>query len=99
MQAASTAEIVYDLIRALGVPFTKHIAQALLTGIVTDTLGFRTVATTPITLEKATTLVREGGSIPEIIDRAYNRRSYNSLRVLGVSRRAPLSRVRPIASF
>lgn len=81
--AASTAEIVYRLIRRLGAQITPNIAQCLLTGIVTDTLGFRTVATTPDTLERATELMREGGSIPEIIDRVYNRRSLNSLRLLG----------------
>ncbi len=83
VSAASTAEIVYRLIRRLGEQITPNIAQCLLTGIVTDTLGFRTVATTPDTLEKATELMREGGSIPEIIDRVYNRRSLNSLRLLG----------------
>lgn len=83
MQAASTAEIVYELLCALAVPITPVIAQALLTGIVTDTLGFRTAATTPETLEKSVVLLRDGGSIPEIIDQVYNRRSYNSLRVLG----------------
>lgn len=83
MDAASTAEIVYELILALHAPITESIAQALLTGIVTDTLGFRTASTTPATLEKATVLLRDGGSIPEIIDRVYNRRSYNSLRLLG----------------
>lgn len=82
-EAASTAEIVYDLIRALGVTSTPPMAQALLTGIVTDTLGFRTVNTSPETLEKATALLRSGASIAEIVDRVYNRRSYNSLRVLG----------------
>jgi bifunctional oligoribonuclease and PAP phosphatase NrnA len=81
--AASTADIVYDLIRRLGAPITPSIAQCLLTGIVTDTLGFRTVGTTPETLERATELMRKGGSIPEIIDRVYNRRSFNSLRLLG----------------
>lgn len=83
VSAASTAEIVYRLVRRLGAPLTPEIAQALLTGIVTDTLGFRTVATTPDTLERATALMREGGSIAEIIDRVYNRRSFNSLRLLG----------------
>lgn len=82
-EAASTAEIVLDVIRALDVPLTHDIAQALLAGIVTDTMGFRTASTTPATLNKATELVRHGGSIPEIIDRVYNRRSYASLRALG----------------
>lgn len=83
IEAASTAEIVMDIIHALGVPLTHDIAQALLAGIVTDTMGFRTASTTPATLDKATELVRHGGSIPEIIDRVYNRRSYASLRALG----------------
>ncbi len=81
--AASTAEIVFQVVRALGVPLSQDIAQALLTGIITDTMGFRTSATTPATLEKGTELVRAGASIPEIIDRVYNRRSYAALRILG----------------
>lgn len=81
--AASTAEIVFELVRALNVPLTHDIAQALLTGIVTDTMAFRTSATTADTLEKATELLRDGASIPEIIDRVYNRRSYSSLRAMG----------------
>lgn len=81
--AASTAEIVFDLIGALQVQRTSSIAQALLTGIITDTMGFRTTATTPATLEKGTALVRDGASIPQIIDQVYNRRSYAFLRVLG----------------
>ncbi|MGB8645171.1 MAG: bifunctional oligoribonuclease/PAP phosphatase NrnA [Anaerolineae bacterium] len=81
--AASTAEIIYEVIQELGVAFTPGIAQALLTGIVTDTLGFRTTATTAETLDKATELVRCGGNIPEIVERVYNRRSLNSLRLLG----------------
>jgi phosphoesterase RecJ-like protein len=81
--AASTAEIVFELVRALEVPLTRDIAQALLTGIVTDTMAFRTSATTPETLVTTTELLREGASIPEIIDRVYNRKSFASLRALG----------------
>ncbi len=82
-EAASTAEIVLELIRALDVPFSRDMAQAVLTGIVTDTMGFRTTSTTPLTLDRATEMLRAGANIPEIIDRVYNRRSYASLRVLG----------------
>lgn len=81
--AASTAEIIFQVIRALDVPFSPDMAQALLTGIVTDTMGFRTTPTTPETLEQGAELVRAGASIPEIIDRVYNRRSYATLRILG----------------
>jgi phosphoesterase RecJ-like protein len=82
-RAASTAEIIYALIQELHAPLTPTVAQCLLTGIVTDTLGFRIAATTPETLEQATTLMRAGGSIPQIIEHVYNRRSFNSLRLLG----------------
>ncbi len=83
VRAASTAEIIFEVVQELGVSWTPAIAQALLTGIVTDTLGFRTTATTAETLDKATELVREGGNIPEIVERVYNKRSLNSLRLLG----------------
>ncbi len=83
VHAASTAEIVYEVIQELGVEIDKNIAQALLSGIVTDTLGFRVQATTAETLEKARELVCLGGDIPEIIERVYNRRSFNALRLLG----------------
>ncbi len=81
--AASTAEIVFEIVRALNVPLSQNIARALLTGIITDTMGLRTTSTTPETLEKTTELVRVGASIPEIIDSVYNRKSYASLRALG----------------
>lgn len=81
--AASTAEIVFDVICALDAPITQDVAQALLTGIVTDTMCFRTGSTTPETLNKATKLLRHGADIPQIIDRVYSRRSYAALRALG----------------
>ena len=39
--ACATAEIVYRLIRALGIPFDKAIATSIYTGILTDTGSFR----------------------------------------------------------
>ncbi len=83
IHSASTAEIIYEVIQGLGVGIDQDIAQALLAGIVTDTLGFRVQATTAETLEKATALLCLGGDIPEIIERVYNRRSFNALRLLG----------------
>jgi bifunctional oligoribonuclease and PAP phosphatase NrnA len=81
--AASTAEIVYRLTRALDVPLDPVIAQCLLTGIVTDTLGFRTANTTVETLQTATALVQAGGSIPEIVENVFNRVPLSSLRLRG----------------
>ncbi|MCL5950111.1 MAG: DHHA1 domain-containing protein [Chloroflexi bacterium] len=54
-----------------------------MTGIVTDTLGFRTANTTVNTLKIATALMQAGGSIPEIIENAFNRVPLPSLRLRG----------------
>ncbi len=81
--AASTSEIVFRLIAAFGVPFNRDIAQCLLTGIITDTLGFRTMNTTVDTLKTATDLMQAGGSIPEIVEQAFNQVPLASLRLRG----------------
>lgn len=81
--AASTAEIIYRLIRALQVPLDPTIAQCLLTGIITDTLGFRTANTTVETLKTATALMEAGASIPDIVDRSFNQIPLPNLRLRG----------------
>lgn len=81
--AASTAEIIYRVARALDVPLDSTIAQCLLTGVVTDTLGFRTSNTTVETLQIAMALIQAGGSIPDIIENAFNRVPLPSLRLRG----------------
>ena len=81
--AASTAEIIYRLIRALEIPFDQPIAQCLLTGVITDTLGFRTASTTVETLRTATALMEAGGSIPDIVERSFNQVPLASLRLRG----------------
>jgi phosphoesterase RecJ-like protein len=82
-RAASTAEIIYRLIRALGAPLDRDLAQCLLTGIVTDTLGFRTASTTVETLKTVTALMEAGSSIPEIIEHSFNQVPLASLRLRG----------------
>jgi len=82
-RAASTAEIIYQIIQALGAPFDRNIAMCLLTGIVTDTLGFRTSSTTVETLKTATALMEAGASIPEIIEHSFNQIPLASLRLRG----------------
>lgn len=82
-RAASTAEIIHRLIRALGVSFDRTIAMCLLTGIITDTLGFRTSSTTVETLRTATELMEAGASIPEIIEQSFNQVPMASLRLRG----------------
>jgi len=64
--AAASAEIVYRLIKALAWPVDATVANALLTGIVTDTGRFQYSNTTPSTLRIAAELV-EAGASPDLI--------------------------------
>ncbi len=80
--ASSSAEVIYRLLRRLDVRIGSEIAAALLTGIITDTLAFRTSSTTPETLSIAMELMRAGASMPEITRRALVLRSYDSIRFL-----------------
>ena len=82
-RAASTAEIIYRIVRALNISLDQTIAQCLLTGIVTDTLGFRTANTTVDTLRTATALMEAGASIPDIVERSFNQVPMPNLRLRG----------------
>ena len=63
IECTSTAELLYHLVPGLGVSFTKDLATCLLTGIVTDTLGFRTVGVSAGTFEVASALMRAGADL------------------------------------
>jgi phosphoesterase RecJ-like protein len=79
--AASTAELVAELLPGLALPFTDEVAQCLLTGLVNDTLGFRTSNTTVKTLAIAQQLMAAGGSLHSIYDVSLFKRSYTSVRL------------------
>lgn len=66
---AATAQIVKDLIDALGVAWTAEIATPVLTGLITDTGNFRFANTTPEVLHTAAELVGHGVQLAELTDR------------------------------
>jgi phosphoesterase RecJ-like protein len=70
-EASSTAEIVWDLMRALGVPLTPHIAEALYVGLVTDTGRFMYENTGPVAHVMAADLIEAGVDVHEIYRRLY----------------------------
>lgn len=80
-QATSTAEVLYRLFHELGVKFTPDLATCLLTGIVTDTLGFRVVGITPVTLETAGALMQRGADLSFIMQNALTVKPYSTLRL------------------
>jgi phosphoesterase RecJ-like protein len=81
VDAASTAELVAELLPGLGLPLTDEVAQCLLTGLVNDTLGFRTSNTTVKTLAIAQQLMAAGGSLHSIYDLSLFKRSYTAVRL------------------
>ncbi|MFN2250343.1 MAG: DHH family phosphoesterase [Anaerolineae bacterium] len=81
--AASTAEIVVALADAMGVTPSSDAATCLLTGVVTDTLGFRTSNTTPRTLECARRLMSWGADLGAINQHVFYRRPMSALRLIG----------------
>jgi phosphoesterase RecJ-like protein len=83
--ASSTAEIVLALLAYLAAPIEAQAATCLLTGIVTDTRGFRTSNVTRDVMEAALRLMREGASLPAIAQQALDRRSTASIRLWGAT--------------
>ncbi len=63
---ASACEIVYKVIKELGVDIDINIANALYTGISTDTGCFRYASTTPQTLRIAANLMEDGADYANI---------------------------------
>lgn len=80
---ASTAELALDLVTQLGVTLDATIASCLLTGVMSDTLGFRTSNASAETLRAAAQLVDAGASLKAVADAVFNHRSMAMLRVWG----------------
>jgi len=83
-EAASTAEIIAELLPAWGLSLSDGVVSALLTGILTDTLGFRTSNVTPSTLRIAASLVEAGGNLFELYHQSLLQRSYQAARYWGL---------------
>jgi len=82
-EQVATAAILTDHLHAWGLKITQPIAAALLTGIVTDTLGFRTLNMTPEALRQAATLMEYGVDLPDLYMRSLVRRSLASAKYWG----------------
>lgn len=80
-EAVSAAEIVYHWWTASNVPLTLDVATPLLTGIVTDTRGFRVSSVKPATLDVARQLMQQGVSLTEIIARTLDSMSHKTFQL------------------
>ena len=82
-EEVATSAILTDCLPQWGLEITQPIAAALLTGIVTDTLGFRTSNTTPESLRQAALLMERGANLPDLYSRSLVRRTYPAARYWG----------------
>lgn len=80
-ECAATAQMVAYLADVLDAPLTGAIAECLLTGIVTDTLCFRTSNTTPAVLEVAMRLQAGGADLPDIVQRTLARLPFAAIQL------------------
>ena len=82
-EEVATSAILTNYLPVWGLTITKPIAAALLTGIITDTLGFRTSNITPEALRQAATLMETGVDMPEIYMHSLVRKSFPAARYWG----------------
>ena len=82
-QEVATAAILTNHLPEWGFPITKSIATALLTGIITDTLGFRTSNTTPEALRQCAMLMETGADMPDIYMRSLVKKTFPAAKYWG----------------
>jgi len=82
-KATATTEILARLLPTWELPITPAVAEALLTGLITDTLGFRVAGMTPATLRVAANLFELGADLPTLYSKALLTRSFEAARYWG----------------
>ena len=84
-RAAATAELLYEIIQALGlqVLIDKEIAECLYAGIMTDTGSFRNPNTTAKTHCITASLMHHGADVAKVSKLVYENNPLNKLKFLG----------------
>lgn len=80
-QRAATGEIIYELIKAMGIEFDAAMAQCIYTAIATDCGFFKYSNTTAFTMRTAGELL-EYGVRPNIISEALEQKKYADIKIL-----------------
>ena len=80
-RAAAAGELVFLVLRELGVPMTADIAEALYTALATDTNGFRTAGTTGRTLTIAGELHDAGFDVFDLTRRLFGTKTAARLKL------------------
>jgi phosphoesterase RecJ-like protein len=82
-EAVATCAILAEKASSWGLPITLEVARALLTGIISDSIGFRTSNTTARSLRLAANLMDHGANITELYNKALLSRSYEATNYWG----------------
>jgi len=82
-ESVATSAVLTDHLPLWGFEITPEVAANLATGIVTDTLGFRTSNTTSKALRQMALLMDTGINLPELYNRALVSRSFSAARYWG----------------
>ena len=81
----SCSQILIQVIEAMGLEVTKDIATCILTGIITDTGGFKHSSITPETFEFVSELLKKGINVSEIYKRVLETKSKASFELLKIA--------------
>ncbi len=81
--SAATSSVLARYMPRWGLTITPRIAACLVTGLVTDTLGFRTTSTTPEVLHQTADLLSLGVDLPDLYFRSLTRRTFAGAKYWG----------------
>ncbi len=79
-ETVSSTEVLMRLLKVWGAKLDRATAVCLLTGLVTDTLCFRTANVTPAVMRVAGELMEKGAELSDITRHTVNRRSFDAIR-------------------
>ncbi len=82
-EVEATSAILAENLPEWGLQISEPVAKALLTGVVSDTIGFRTSNVRSRTLRLAADLMDKGADLSELYNRALTRRSYEAAHYWG----------------
>jgi phosphoesterase RecJ-like protein len=83
-QAVATTEMLVEFLPQFGLQISPPVAEALLTGLITDTIGFRTSNMRPSALRVAADLMEIGVNLPNLYQLALVNHSYKAMRLWGI---------------
>ncbi len=82
-KAVSASQILGKLIPEFGLKITQTVASNLLTGLITDTIGFKTENMQPDALRLAADLFEGGADLPKLYHQAVAEKTFEAARYIG----------------